>query len=49
MIVANGKETVVVIPVIVEVVQVRVPPAVVLVQFTDMAIAAKLGDRTCKK
>ena len=46
---ANGEETIVVVPVIVEVVQVEVPLRTVPVQVTDMPIAVELHNRTlCK-
>ena len=42
---ANGKETIVVIPVIVEIVQVQVTLRTVLVQIRHMAVTVKLANR----
>ena len=46
---ANGQKPIVTVPVVVEVVQVRIPPRIVAIEVTDLPIAVELRDRTCKK
>lgn len=49
MIVANGQEPIVAIPVVVVVVQVRVPLGTVPVEVADVPVAVERDDRTCRK